>query len=77
MESFKDGEFCSTKYQGSENTMECPHLVVFTNEPLNWEACSMDRWEIIEIGKDGQFNQQNYQLYMSNGGKTGVSSMNK
>lgn len=76
IEQFKDGSYCTTKYQGREVKNSPPHMIIFTNEPLNWEACSRDRWQIIEIGKDGRtFNHQNYELYMKNGGKMGVTQL--
>ena len=61
IEQFKDGCYCTTKYQGREIKNESPHMVLFTNEPLNWEACSKDRWQIIEVYSDGMnFNQKNF-----------------
>ena len=74
MEQFKDGEFCPTKYAGSELTMPTPHLVVFTNEPLNWEACSKDRWHIIELeNAHDKFTEHNLDSYLGSGGTCGVS----
>jgi hypothetical protein len=74
MEQFKDGEFCSTKYAGSELTMPTPHLVVFTNEPLNWEACSKDRWHIIELENAfDKFKEHTYESFMGEGGTCGIA----
>jgi hypothetical protein len=78
IEQFKDGCYCTTKYAGREVQNECPHMILFTNEPLNWEACSRDRWQIIEISTDGQkFNHQNFEAYIANGGKSGVTQLMK
>ena len=78
IEQFKDGCYCTTKYQGREVKNESPHMVIFTNEPLNWEACSKDRWQIIEVCSDGmKFNHQNFETYIANGGKSGVTCLQK
>ena len=73
LEQLKDGEFTTTKYQGSEITLNPPRMVVFTNEPLNWDSMSKDRWKIMTIN-DEEFTIQNYTEYKLMGGKDGVKS---
>ena len=69
MEQAKDGEFCSTKYDGQEITILPTRLVIFTNEALNWDAMSHDRWKIMTI-KGSSFKVQNHTEYIMMGGET-------
>jgi len=62
IEQAKDGEFTNTKYDGFEVTILPPRMVIFTNEPLNWEACSKDRWKIMTF-VDDKFELHSYDSY--------------
>jgi hypothetical protein len=74
MEQAKDGDFTSTKYDGEEFTTNNTSLVIFTNEPLNWEAMSKDRWMIMTI--DGiSAKWEDYETYKHNGGEDGIASI--
>ncbi len=48
-EEFKNGNIMSCKYQGGRIRMPSPHLVIFTNNHLNYKRCSSDRWDIREM----------------------------
>ena len=64
LEQAKDGEFISTKYDGAEKSMGPTRMVIFTNEPLNWDALSKDRWQILTIqGEKHEYHVQNYVEY--------------
>ncbi len=70
LEQAKDGEFCSTKYDGNEKSIGPTRMVVFTNNPLNWNALSKDRWQILTIqGPQHEFKVENYEEYKNSGGK--------
>lgn len=49
LENVKDMYFYSGKYEGGMICGNCPHLVVFANEPPDESKCSPDRWRIICI----------------------------
>lgn len=57
IESIKDGEFSSNKYEGIEVTIPPTKLVIFTNKPLKWSKISQDRWKIMVI------HQENYKWH--------------
>ena len=69
MEQAKDGEFCSTKYDGEDITIMPTRLVIFTNEVLNWDAMSHDRWRIMTV-KGENFKVQNHTEFIMMGGET-------
>ena len=49
MESFKNGQFYSTKYESKLVRFNVPHVIVFANFHPNMEMLSIDRWDIKEI----------------------------
>lgn len=49
LENVKDMYFYSGKYEGGMICGNCPHLVVFANEPPDESKCSPDRWRVICI----------------------------
>jgi hypothetical protein len=64
LEQAKDGEFISTKYDGEERSIGPTRMVIFTNEPLNWDALSKDRWLILTIqSASSDYKVQNYEEY--------------
>jgi len=71
-EQVKDGEFTTTKYDGQEVTTSPTHMVIFTNEPLNWDGMSKDRWQIMVIRNNG-FTWYNHTEYKMMGGEDGVA----
>lgn len=49
MEEIKNGCFASTKYESEMVLMNCPHVIVFANEPPDLSLMSQDRWRILEL----------------------------
>ena len=49
LENIKDMYFYSGKYEGGMICGNPPHLIVFANEPPEFERCSKDRWKVIQI----------------------------
>lgn len=49
IEEVKNGCFCSGKYESCMVVMNCPHVVVFANHEPNYEAMSMDRWDVRHL----------------------------
>jgi len=52
LESIKDGFICSGKYESCNIAFNCPHVIVFANEPPKTELMSKDRWHIVRIGEE-------------------------
>jgi len=52
LENIKDMYFYSGKYEGGMVCGNCPHLIVFANQPPDTFKCSMDRWKIVNIDSD-------------------------
>lgn len=49
IEQIKNGLIFSGKYEGAQLVFNCPHVIVFANEPPNEEKMSTDRWYIRDI----------------------------
>lgn len=49
IENIKNGLIFSGKYEGCQMVFNCPHVVVFANEPPRLEAMSADRWHVVRI----------------------------
>jgi hypothetical protein len=49
MESFKNGQFYSTKYESKNVKFNTPHVVVFSNFEPERSMLSLDRWDIRVI----------------------------
>ncbi len=49
LEEIKDGFFYSPKYEGGMICGPSPHVVVFANQPPDYEEMSKDRWNVIEL----------------------------
>ena len=49
LENVKDMLFYSGKYEGGAVCGNCPHLIVFANEPPDETKCSADRWRVVNI----------------------------
>nr|QXP07654.1 MAG: replication associated protein [Arizlama virus] len=52
IEKVKDGIFFSGKYEGGMCLYNSPHVIVFANEPPKLDKMSLDRWKILEIGRE-------------------------
>ena len=50
IEQIKNGLVFSGKYEGCQLVFNCPHVLVFANEPPDVDAMSKDRWVIHDIG---------------------------
>ena len=49
LEEIKDGFFYSPKYEGGMICGPSPHVVVFANQPPDYEEMSKDRWNVVEL----------------------------
>lgn len=49
IEMIKNGLVFSGKYEGAQLIFNCPHVIVFANQPPNTDTMSMDRWHIVQI----------------------------
>lgn len=49
IEEIKNGCFASSKYESSMVLMNSPHVIVFANEPPEFEKMSLDRWRVWTI----------------------------
>lgn len=49
MESVKDMYFYSGKYEGGMICGNCPHLIIFANEPPDRDSLSADRWIVRSL----------------------------
>lgn len=49
IECIKNGLIFSGKYEGAQLVFNCPHVIVFANQPPRMEAVSLDRWHIVRI----------------------------
>lgn len=52
IENVKDMLFYSGKFEGGVVCGNCPHLIVFANEPPDLNRMSKDRWKVFEIIDD-------------------------
>ena len=51
MEEIKDALIYSGKYEGGSANIEHPHVMILANFPPNESACSVDRWNVVELKK--------------------------
>ena len=63
LEQAKDAQFCSTKYNSKVIILDIPRIVIFTNNELDWNAMSLDRWKIMVITGD-DYACYNYTEYI-------------
>jgi len=49
MEEIKDMFFYSGKYEGGMVCGRNPHVMVFANEPPDYDKMSANRWKVTEI----------------------------
>lgn len=52
IEALKNGSFVSTKYESKYIVGLPPHMVIFTNKPLDYDQLSGDRWRIMFVKED-------------------------
>lgn len=51
IEMVKNGLVFSGKYDSAQLVFNCPHVIVFANEPPKLENLSQDRWHVVRITK--------------------------
>lgn len=56
IESLKDGDLFSTKYESEDLVFERPHVVVFANIPPDESKMSADRWDIRRVDDQAWLN---------------------
>lgn len=49
VESIKNGMIYSPKYEGGYKLFNSPHIIIFANEPPQYERLSADRWNVKNI----------------------------
>jgi len=49
IESIKNGMIYSSKYEGGYKLFNSPHIIVFANQPPQYERLSADRWKVTQI----------------------------
>jgi len=49
IESIKNGLIYSSKYEGGYKYFNSPHVIIFANEPPQYERLSRDRWIVKQI----------------------------
>jgi len=64
IEQFKDGVFCSTKYESTSYVGDVRHLVIFSNFSLKLKQLSLDRWVIWMLDKNGGYKEFSAEEYM-------------
>lgn len=62
-ESIKDGQFTSGKYDSRNVRIKSPVMVFFTNEHLDYDAMSRDRWDVRELVHNPILNEYNVTTY--------------
>lgn len=58
LEGFKDGNLFCGKYESMNKIFEPPRVIVFANFPPEKEKLSADRWVVVNIITNGDFNQE-------------------
>lgn len=53
VENIKNGIFFSTKYESKQIIMDCPHVLMFANQPPPLSKLSEDRWKIMRVTTNG------------------------
>lgn len=68
IESIKNGMIYSPKYEGGYKLFNSPHIIIFANQPPQYERLSNDRWKVknidetTEVGDEYFLNKLNDEL---------------
>lgn len=54
LEQIKNGLIFSGKYEGCQLVFNCPHVIIFANEPPDERKMSLDRWQVVRIDSELQ-----------------------
>ena len=52
LESLKDGLFHAGKYKSNQCAMNNPRVLIFANEPPDFNAVSSDQWRVLNVTSD-------------------------
>lgn len=52
IESIKNGQFFSSKYESRMITVDYPHVICFANFEPDYTKLSIDRWNVVEITEE-------------------------
>jgi hypothetical protein len=64
IEQFKDGVFCSTKYESTSHVGNCRHFVIFSNFSLRLKQLSLDRWIVWRLDEMGGYKSYTAEEYL-------------
>lgn len=61
MEEIKNGTIFSSKYESGQCLFNPPHMLVFSNSPPDLSAMSADRWNVVNLAEDEEYNGYGYE----------------
>jgi len=64
IEQIKNGMFFNTKYESGMIVGNCPHLIVFANNPPATDRMSQDRWVITRLPDKNAETENEYEIEM-------------
>lgn len=76
IESIKNGIFMNPKYDSNIHIGQPKRIIILTNEALNWNAMSKDRWQILYI-KNGNHTWHSEASWRLMGGAQGIEGIRR